>query len=273
MRRNRPFLRGVGSWTAEAFASLWENAPHVLSRDQNYDVTGLDRVPFGAPSPVGRVYTNAVRMLGLGRVSVYCHRSRGPLQVAVALMVPPALILTGEIVDGAEMQYRLSCMLAATMPANVMLFGLPEAKVRVLLWAMIAAVGPPGESKGTESTTVQLAGSLWHALPARVQRRLNEIFAHPEGITYEDTWARALQCTRRAGLYVVGDLGTALRETLYDPDVRSAVDSSSPNLLRQLCEVSSSAADLVRLATSSEYAEARWRTNASERLGTSLDGA
>jgi cellulose synthase operon protein C len=145
--------------------------------------------------------------------------------------------------------------------------------VRTLIQALVAAFGPPAAGRGAESSTVQLAGQLWHALPSRVQRRMHEIFAHPEQFNYEDIWARALQSTRRAGMFVVGDLGTALRDTLHDPGVHDALDLASPEVFCQLCKLSPSAADLVRLASSSEYAEARWRSDLPERRGVLNPGA
>ena len=161
--------------------------------------------------------------------------------------------------EGKTNEWNEKPFLAATMPANVMLFAIPAEKMRGLLRGMEAAFGPPEASRGAESGTVQLAGALWHALPVRVQRRMNEILSQPEALRYEDLWPRALQSARRAGLFVVGDLRTALGDVLNDPGIGASVDASAPDAMSQLCRVSGSAADLVRLATSAEYAEARWR--------------
>ncbi|MBI5536879.1 MAG: hypothetical protein HY898_29430 [Deltaproteobacteria bacterium] len=267
-------LRGVHTSVSEAFGHLWTHAPHVLSREAiPYDLESMDHVAFGSPSPVGKAYSTAVRVLGLGKVSVHCHRSRGPLQAAVALTSPPSVVITGAIEDSTELRFKLAFILAATLPANVMLFCMHEKKIRTLLQAMVAAFGPPEASRGTESGTVQLAGHLWHALPVRVQRRMTEIFSQPGGFTYEDIWARALQSARRGGLFVVGDVGTAIRDTLGDPGVAESVDLKSPGYLVQICKASASATDLLRLATSAEYAEARWRTEGVERRGAWASGS
>jgi hypothetical protein len=267
-------LRGVHTAASEAFGHLWTHAPHVLSREAiPYDLESMDHVAFGSPSPVGKAFSASVRVLGLGKVSVHCHRSRGPLQAAVALTSPPSVVITGAIEDSTELRFKVAFILAATLPANVMLFGMQEKKIRTLLQAMVAAFGPPEASRGTESGTVQLAGHLWHALPVRVQRRMSEIFSQPQGLTYEDLWARALQSARRSALFVVGDVGTALRDTLGDPGVAEAVDLKSSSYLVQICKASASALDLLRLATSAEYAEARWRTEGSDRRGMWASGS
>jgi len=253
-------LRGVHSTGAEAFSLLWNHAPHVLSRgDSPYELESMESVMFGADSPVGRAWSQSARTLGLGRVNVYCHRSNGPIQTAAVATSPPSVVVTGQIEDSLELRYRMAFILAATMPSNILLFAVREARIRGLMEAMVAAFGPPDASKGRESGTAQLAGALWHALPARVQRRMAEILADPRSFRYEDLWPRALQSARRAGLFVVADLRTALRDVAGDPGVKDMVDSSAPDAMMRLCKASGSAADLVRLATSAEYAEARWR--------------
>jgi len=49
-------------------------------------------------------------------------------------------------------------------------------------------------------------------------------------------------------------------EVIADPGVRERLESSSQDVLRSICQVSTSAADLVRFATSVEYAQAAGAT-------------
>lgn len=253
-------LRGVHAAGSEALGLLWTHAPHVIGREPSpYDLEAMEAVTFGADSPVGRAWAQPVKALGLGRVNVYCRLTAGPIQTAVVATAPPSVVVTGQIEESPELRYRMAFILAATMPANVMLFAIPEQKMRGMLRGMEAAFGPPEASRGAESGTVQLAGALWHALPVRVQRRMNEILSQPDALRYEELWPRALQSARRAGLFVVGDLRTALGDVLNDPGIGASIDASAPDAMSQLCKLSGSAADLVRLATSAEYAEARWR--------------
>jgi hypothetical protein len=96
---------------------------------------------------------------------------------------------------------------------------------------------------------------------------MQQLFRGSTPVSYEDVWARALQSSRRAGLFVTGDLAIALRDVLDDPGMRDALDADAPDALRSLVKISVSAADLVRLATSAEYAEARWRDDAGRNSG------
>jgi hypothetical protein len=180
-------------------------------------------------------------------------------------MSQPAVIVTGDVSYGeSELAYRLACMLAATLPQNVLLFGLNREAATSLIAALVAAFGPPA-GRVSDSSVVVLAGELWRSLPARVQRRMHEVFAHPQTVSYEDLWARSVQSTRRVGLYVVGDLEIALNSVLEDPEVTNSVDINAPDRCLKLCQVSSSAADLVRLATGADFAEVRWRDDGFER--------
>ena len=261
-------FRGVHNEASEVLGHVWKNAPHLFVREPaDYGLSGLERVALTAPSPVGRAYAVGARVLGLTRTPLFHRRTAGPINMAVAMLAPLSVIVTGEAGDSLQLTYRLASMLAGTCPANGMLFGLPPAGVRQLLIALLAAFGPPEASKGHESENAVLAGELWRALPGSTQRRMQQIFGAPEPVSYDDAWARALQSSRRAGLFVVGDLVTALNDVLDDPGMRDAVDIDAPNAFRELVKNSVSAADLVRFATSAEYAEARWRDDAGRNSG------
>ncbi len=266
--------RGVHSDATEVFAHVWENASHVFTRDPAaFGVTGLERVVIGAPTPVGRAYALAARTLGLARVPIFHKRTSGPMTMAVAMLTAPAVVVTGEArEDSAELVYRLASMLVATLPANVMLFGMTGAAVKQLMAALMTAFGPPEASRGQQSQSAVLAGELWRALPGRAQRRMQQIL-RDSSFVYEEIWARALQSSRRAGLFVTADLRVALQDVMADPGVTERIESSSlPDMLRSLCQVSTSAADLVRFATSVQYAQARWRDDVPRRslLGPGL---
>lgn len=252
--------RGVHGAAAEILGAIWQNASHLFSREPaTYGLTGLERVALSAPSPVGQAYTTAARALGLGKTPVYQRRTHGPMTLAVAATTPPSVVVTGDVQQGPELLYRMGAMLMATTPANSMLFGLPPNAIKQLMNALFAAFGPPDASRSRVSESAVLAGELWRALPGRVQRRFGELYRQDQPFTYEDAWARALQSTRRAGLFVVGDLRVALEDALADPGVRDKVDVGATDAYRTLCRVSVSAADLVRFASSAEFAEVRWR--------------
>lgn len=252
--------RGVHGPAAEVMAEIWRYASHLFVREPaDYGLTGLERVSMSSPSPVGRAYGAAARVLGLVRTPVFQRRSHGPMNLAVAVLSPLAVVVTGDVGDDDVLLFRMAAMLAATTPENGMLFGLPANAIRQLMNALLAAFGPPDRAKSRVSGSAVLAGELWRALPGSVQRRFGQLYRDADPFTYEDAWARALQSTRRAGLLVVGDLKVALDEVRTDPGVRESVDAGAADAYRLLCRVSVSAADLVRFASSSEYAELRWQ--------------
>ncbi len=246
----------------EALSIVWDGAEHIFRRDPGtYGVTGLERVPFGAPTPLGRVYSGAARALGLTRAPLFQRRSSpGSVTLSVALLSPPALILSGEVrQETPELRFHVGAMLAATLPQHVLLFGSPESQTRAVLKGLALAFGPPQESgRGGLGAAANLAEVLWESVPARLQRRLRELCDDPGALDYPAALAAARQAIRRAGLFVAGDLGVALRETCADDGIPlKALDE--PNGLAALCSSSPAIADLVRVATSSQYAEARWQ--------------
>ncbi len=252
--------RGVHGHAAEVLGAIWTHASHLFARDpSSYGLSGLERVALSAPSPVGRAYATASRALGLGKTPVFQRRSTGPLNLAVAVLSPPSVVVTGDVEDGPELVYRMAAMLAGTTRDNGMLFGLPANAVRQLMLALEAAFGPPDVARKRVSESAVLAAELWRALPGSVQRRFRELFAKGAAFTYEGAWARALQSSRRAGLYVVGNLAVALEDVSKDPGVQDGVDFGATDAYRSLTRVSPSAADLVRFASSVEFAEVRWR--------------
>jgi hypothetical protein len=252
--------RGVYGPAADVLGEVWRSASHLFVREPAaYGLTGLERVSLTSPSPVGKAYTKAVALLGLSKTPVFQRRTPGAMSLGIAALSPMAVVVSGDVEDGPELEYRMAAMLVGTTPPNAMLFGLPATAVRQLMRALLAAFGRPDASRERVSESAVLAAELWRALPGVVQRRFGQLYRESEPFTYEDAWARALQATRRAGLLAVGDLSVALKDVLQDPGMRQAIDTGAQDAYRTLCRVSVSAADLVRFAASSEYAEVRWQ--------------
>ena len=252
--------RGVHTEVTEVFGCIWESVPHLFAREpSSYGITGLQRVGMHAHSPVAQAYAVAARALALARTPVFHLRNAGPTSFAVAVLQQPAVVVSGEPGFDSELVYRMAAMLMATVPVNVLLFALPADAVRTVADAVMAAFGPPESAREKVASTAMLAGEMWRSMPGRAQRRVQDVVAR-QALRYEDAWSRALQSTRRAGLFACGDLATALRDVMNDPGMREAVNESSPDGLSTLVRTSPSAADLVRFATSAEYAEARWRS-------------
>jgi hypothetical protein len=249
----------VGS-AQEALALVWEGAEHVFRRDPStYGVTGLERIPVGAATPLARVYAAAARALGALRTPLFQRRSAGAVTVSLALLSPPALILSGDVrQETPELKFHIGAMLAAATPNYVLLFGSPESQARAVLKGLSFAFGPPRPNDGNFGSVLNLAEVLWESIPARFQRRLRELCDHPEALDYEAAIAIARIAVRRAGLFVAGDLGVALREICAEDDI-SAERLATTQGVFELCQASASVRSLLALALSPEYAQVRWQ--------------
>ncbi len=255
----------------EALGLVWTGAQHMFRRDpSSYGVTGLERVAPTAPSPLARQFAAACRLLGMTRTPLFQRRSGEAITINVALLSPPALLLTGEVkAESSVLGYHLGAMLAATMPEHVLLYGASEAQVENVLRALVAAFGPPRATSTGLASIATLAEMLWESVPSRSQRRLRELCDDPSRIDYSEARNAARQAVRRAGLFVSGDLTVAVRETCADLGV-STWGLDAPGGLAALCSASPAVADLVRLATSQEYANARWnQLRGGGRIGSS----
>jgi cellulose synthase operon protein C len=250
----------------EALAIVWEGAEHVFRRDAStYGVTGMERVPLTAQTPLARVYAGAARALALTRTPLFQRRSAGAITVNLALLSPPAVILSGDVrQDTPELRFHLGAMLAAAIPQYALLFGSPESQARAVLKGLGFAFGPPRQTKS--GGVLNLAEVLWESIPARFQRRLRELCDRPEQLDYDAALASSRVAVRRAGLFVAGDLGVALSEAAADDGV-SREQLRAPNALAELSRTAPSLRSLLTLALSPEYAETRWQFGA--RQGTS----
>ncbi|MCB9584405.1 MAG: hypothetical protein H6718_03365 [Polyangiaceae bacterium] len=259
------FGEGTGPG-AEALALVWEGAQHIFRRDpSSYGVTGVERVPLNAPTPLARGYTVAARLLGLARTPLFQRKSSGAVTLGVALMDPPGIILSGDVPQmSPELSFHLGAMLGATLPQYVLLFGSTESQARAVFKGLGLAFGPPRAGGARIAAAATLAEVLWESIPARSQRRLRELCDLPEALDYDLTVAAARLAIRRAGLFVGGDLAVAVRETCTEEGIASK-GLESPGGLATLCAASPAISDLVLIATSPEFADARWRSASSSR--------
>jgi len=267
----RPSMDAAG----EALALLWEGAMQLFVRDPaSYGITGVERVVPGPTSAIGRLYEAAMRALDVPRIPLFVPRASAGTPVAhVALLAPPSVILSGEVrEDTAELRFALGRGMCAALPHNVLRLGLPPAEGRALVEAMRAAFGPPELGRHVDARAARLAESFWQIVPARTQRRLQELLGAASVAEYEELVGRAHQSGRRVGLFLSGDFAGASRAILAEVGPRSG-EVPTVDSLRGLCEEVPALADLLRLAVSPEYASARWHVVAQGApRGTSSSG-
>jgi hypothetical protein len=254
-------FREVSSPVLEALSLVWEGAEHIFRRDTSaYGLTGMERVPPTAPAPIARVYAAAARSLGLGRTPLFQRRSAGTITVNLALLSPPALVVSGDVrEESPELRFHIGAMLAAALPQFALLFGAPESQTRSVLRGLVFAFGPPRPTPASLGPVLALAELLWESIPGRLQRRLRELCDDPNGLDYDSAMMQARVAVRRAGLYVSGDYHASFNEIALDEGLEPAL-AATPGGLYELCAKSPSLASLYRLAISPEYAETRWRT-------------
>jgi hypothetical protein len=146
--------------------------------------------------------------------------------------------------------------MSAALPQNVLRQGVTVDEGRALVEALRAAFGSPEIGRRVDMHAARLAESFWQMVPARTQRRLQELLSG--GIApYEELVSRAEQSGRRVGMFLAGDFGFAARVAVAEtaPQLEQALSTAN---LRAVCEQSPPLTDLVRLAISREYADARW---------------
>lgn len=249
----------------EVLGMIWQWAGPLFWREAaQYGVTGVERLAPHSPTPLGQACMSAVRALGLLRTPIFCKRSDQALSITPAALNPPALVIEGDVGEvGGELSYWLGVALCATLPEQVLLATLPAEQIENILRAVGAAFGPPHSSRAGLASVAQLAGGLWERIPAREQRRLQALCLEHGALDREKAVSGAQQAARRAGLFICGDLFYALCAMCLE----DGVDASqlSPETFLQLCRQRPEAADLVRLATSSEYAAARWQSPKPQR--------
>jgi tetratricopeptide (TPR) repeat protein len=251
-------FRDQSSRALEALSLVWEGAEHVFRRDPStYGVTGLERVPAGAPTPLARTYAALARSLGLLRTPLFQRRSAGPVTVSLALLSPPAVILSGDVrQDSPELRFHLGAMLAAATPQYALLFGSPESQGRAVLRGLSFAFGPPRTGTSNPGSVLNLAEVLWESIPARLQRRLRELCAEPDALDYDAAMSAAKLAVRRAGFFAAGDLGASLRQIALEDGYE--LDTAEQNM-RTFVHDDATARNLYSLALGAEYAHTRYQ--------------
>src|SRR5690606_8260373 len=117
----------------------------------------------------------------------------------------------------------------------------------------LIAFGPPSTTNNPQSVA-NLAEVLWESIPMSGQRQLRQLCDDPTLLDYATVVTTARRVQQRAGLFISGDFGLSLRQLLS----HEQLDAELPTSLDELAVLAQrhpAVADLVKLATSPEYAE------------------
>lgn len=259
----------MDAW-GEALALLWEGAMQLFVRDAaSYGITGVERVVPGPSSAIARLYEVAIRVLDVPRIPVFVERATaGAVESRVALLSPPSVILAGDVrEETAALRFELGRGIAAALPHNVLRRALPGHEGQAVIAALQTAFGPPEFGRRVDARVARLSESFWQMIPARAQRRLQELLRTAAVVDYRELTERAMQSGRRMGMFIDGDFAYATHAVLAKAvrDATSAVATEAPTAdnLRALCAEMPAIADLLCLAVRPEYADARWHSTGS----------
>jgi hypothetical protein len=257
----RPSMDALG----EAFALLWEGAMQLFLREAaSYSITGIERVVPGPASLLARLLEVALRVLDSPRIPVFATRTDpGKPVVQAALLSPASVILSGSVVDDTpSLRYALGTGLSAALPQNILRLGLPPSEGRTVLDALMAAFGPAELGHAVEGRAARLAESFWQIVPARVQRRLQELLVGAQRPDFDDVVEQAAHAGRRVGMFVAGDFSFAAA-TVLSLSPAHETQRLTRDAVQGLCAELPAVLDLLRLAISPEYAHARWHSEGS----------
>jgi hypothetical protein len=250
----------------DALAIVWEGASTLFVRDAaSYAITGVELVAPGGASAVSRLYEIVLTLLEAPQIPLYVRRAKPAAAIpddmsvrsTVAILQRPAAVLDGETrTETGELRYALGHALASALPHNVLALGLGDREGQILWRAIVGAFGPPDSAREVDSTSGKIAEALWQTLPQKSQRRLQDLLRGAPIPEFEAVVEAARQNARRLGMFVAGDFELAVRMFLNE----SGQDiPAGPLALVALSSRFPAVADLLRLAVSPEYADARWR--------------
>jgi hypothetical protein len=244
----------------EALAMVWEGGGTLFAKSpMAYAITGVERVMPGNTSALARAYELAVRLLDVPRIPLFFKRASGPPTSTVMLVTPPSALVTAESQDDSiDLRFALGQAIGWALPQNAVLFGMPEEEARRVWRAILGAFGPTELGRGLDTAGGRLAQGFWQTIPQRTQRRLKDLLATAHAHDFDPLLAAARQTGRRVGLFLTGDFGHVASALLREHKVDPAEARADGGLVR-LCNEHPPLADLLRLAVSPEYADARWR--------------
>lgn len=241
----------------QAVARVWAEARQLYRRElARYGLGLQSRIPEDGRSPLSTCFIQVVRVFGEGRTAVYVEPGE-EYSATVLVVDPPGLLLVAPD-KIPHLAFDLGAAIAMAQPELALAAGLGDDRLARLLSALQLAFGPPYVRDKSTLAAMNLAERLWETIPARSQRELRELCETEADFDPEAVRVQLRHLARRAGLIASGDLQVALDRVFADEGI-AREQYAGPSGIKELCRKYPVARDLLHLATSPEYAEARWQ--------------
>lgn len=238
---------------------LWEAIGNIVRRGRDR-ARDTDARLVSPASVLGRNFAAAVRLLQLPRGTALALRDNieTPWEINPATQPPTVVFSDAAVDDSARLRWLMGSVLEATRAGHLPISAFDPEEAERWVSAVALAFGPPSELRA-EPSVASLAGRLIDGLPARAQRRMQDLAADLGPRLSYVAWRDAVAQARSfAGLLVSGSFGVAAQELI----ALSPHAGSKPAKLVASWEP---LRELARFATSEEYLLLRWHVDESAR--------
>jgi len=238
---------------------LWEAIASVARRGRDR-ARDTDARLVSPTSVLGRNFGAAVRLLQLPRATPLTLRDdlESPWELNPSTQPPTVVFSDASTEDSARLRWLMGNVLEATRVGHLPITAFDPEEGDRWVRAVALAFGPPAEDR-PDPGVASLAGRLIDGLPARGQRRMQELVAELGPRLSYLAWRDAIAQARSfAGLLVSGSFAVAARELI----ALSPHAGASPAKLIATWEP---LRELARFAASEEYLLLRWHLEESAR--------
>ncbi len=247
---------GRSTAAARLLGLLWENAraiPRFRRTLESYDLGPRQRASLSMDTPAARTFARAARLLGRVDTPLYLKPKATPALTVVPTH-PPAVVARADLKDLPALTYRMAQCVVWAQPDNAILCVLPESEGRELVAAMLGAFGPPGSAETLDRAGKELASSLWHTVPVRVQAEMREFLEqHLAELDYDALRNQSTLAAHRAGLFVIGNVRLVLEAlATLEPSLRN-LDIHTELGFQNACHDSEVWSEIIRTALSEPY--------------------
>ncbi len=237
-------------------ALLWENAravPRFRKTIEAYELGPRQRASLATNVPSVVAFAQAARLLQCRDTPLYL-KPRAQPALTVVPTHPPSIIARADLTAAPALLYRMAQSLIWADAEHALVCALPEQDGRDLLEGMLGAFGPKEASATLSRTGKELASTLWHTVPMRMQAQMRDtIDAHYAAFDYDQLRRASILASHRAATFVIGDTRVAL-ETVASLETAPSIETvQTEDGFREACARSEAFLEVLRTALSETY--------------------